>query len=86
MTLYTTMPLELVLDGMQAQPGPFVEITRGEVTMQVRPTAPGVGTIVRLLSAPLDQYLNPEYMPGRSIYYAAEASDESDTVQAGLGM
>lgn len=86
MTIYTTMPLELVLDGMQADPGPFVEITHGEVTMQVRPTAPGVGTIVRLLSAPLDQYLNPEYAPGRSIHYFARPNHESDTDHAGLGM
>lgn len=86
MTLYTTMPLELVLDGMQTEPGPFIEITHGEVTMQVRPTAPGIGTIVRLLSAPLDHYLNPAYAPGQSVYYTAQANYESDTGQAGLRM
>lgn len=79
MTLYTTMPLELVLDGMQNDPGPFVEIEHDGMTMQVMPTAPGVGTIVRLLSAPLDRYLSPEYTPGRTIYYADRQPVVSDS-------
>ncbi|MFD0671676.1 YlzJ-like family protein [Cohnella sp. GCM10027633] len=86
MTLYTTMPLELVLDGMQNEPGPFVEIDHDGMTMQVMPTAPGVGTIVRLLSAPLERYLSPEYTPGRTIYYAARLPIVSDTVQEMPGL
>ncbi len=83
MTLYTIMPLELVLDGIGAEPGPFVELTFGGVTMQVRPTAPGVGTIERLLHAPLDRYLSPDYAPGRTVYYADPAPVVSDTGHAG---
>ncbi|MFC5532516.1 YlzJ-like family protein [Cohnella yongneupensis] len=86
MMLYTTMPLELVMDGFQTEPGPFLEIEHEGMTMQVLPTAPGVGTIVRLLSAPLDRYLSPEYSPGRTIYFARQAKPVSDTEQAGLGM
>lgn len=82
MTLYTTMPLELVLDGMQNDPGPFIEIEYNGMTMQVQPTAPGVGTIVRLLSAPLERYLSPEYTPGRTVYYADQPYVVSDTGQA----
>jgi hypothetical protein len=69
MTLYTTMPLELVLDGIQNEPGPFVEVTIQGVTLQLLPVAPGIGRIVRLLSAPLDCYLRSEYEPGQIICF-----------------
>ncbi|MCD9023423.1 YlzJ-like family protein [Cohnella silvisoli] len=69
MTLYTAMPLELVLDGIQNEPGPFVEVTIQGVTMQLQPVAPGIGRIVRLLAAPLSCYLLPEYLPGRTICF-----------------
>lgn len=69
MTLYTAMPLELVLDGIQNEPGPFMEVTTRGVTMQLLPIAPGIGRIVRLLSAPLDCYLLPEYAPGQPICF-----------------
>jgi hypothetical protein len=68
-TLYTAMPLELVLDGIQNEPGPFVEVTIRGVTVQLAPLAPGIGRIVRLLSAPLDYYLRTEYAPGQTICY-----------------
>lgn len=86
MTLYTTMPLELVLDGIGNEPGPFLELTLDGVTMQVRPAGPGVGTIERLLHAPLDRYLSPDYAPGRTVYYAAQPPDVSDAGQTGLGI
>jgi hypothetical protein len=69
LTLYTIMPLELVLDGVQSEPGPFVEVTIQGVTMQIMPTAPGIGRIIRLLSAPLDYYLRSEYTPGQTICF-----------------
>jgi hypothetical protein len=71
MTLYTPMPLELVLDGFGNNPGPILEVTVGALTMQVAPFTPGVGRIIRLLSAPLSCYLRPEYEPGQLIYYGA---------------
>lgn len=69
MTLYTTMPLELVLDGMQNEPGPFIEVTVQGATLQLFPIAPGIGRIIRLVSAPLDYYLRSEYCPGQTICY-----------------
>jgi len=74
MTLYTAMPLELVLDGVGNEPGPFVEAMVHGMTMQLVPVAPGMGRIVRLLSAPLDNYLKPEYAPGSTIAYAADTT------------
>lgn len=69
MSLYTVMPHELVFDGWDHAPGPFLDITVRGVTMRVRPVAPGIGTIERLLSAPLDCYLKPEFAPGQTVSY-----------------
>ncbi|QMV40108.1 YlzJ-like family protein [Cohnella cholangitidis] len=69
MTIYTAMPMELVLDGIQNEPGPFVEVTVQGVMMQLIPIAPGMGKIVRLLSAPLNCYLSTEYAPGQTVCY-----------------
>ncbi|TJY43130.1 hypothetical protein E5161_04320 [Cohnella pontilimi] len=80
MTLYTAMPLELVLDGAGQEPGPFVDLSIGGVTMRVLPIAPGLGRIERLLSAPLDYYLKPEYSPGQTIAYG-ERSIQADYTQ-----
>ncbi|MBW7453636.1 YlzJ-like family protein [Paenibacillus sepulcri] len=74
MTLYTTMPLELVLDGMDEQPGPYVDITIGNVRMQIEPISPGIGKIVRLLECPLDAYLQPQYSPGTVILFGSRSS------------
>jgi hypothetical protein len=70
MTIYTAVPLELVLDGIQNEPGPFAEVTVRGMKMQVEPIAPGIGRIVRLLDAPLNSYLRPELTPGSTVHYA----------------
>lgn len=77
MILYTTMPLELVLDGVKETPAPTVELTLGAVKMQIAPVAPGIGRIVRLVQAPLDCYLLPQYEPGRLVSYAAQGTAAS---------
>jgi hypothetical protein len=70
MTLYTNMPLELVLDGFQADRGPYAEVMVSGVLLQVEPIHPGIGKIVRLLDGPLDSYLRPELNPGNLISYS----------------
>lgn len=74
MTIYTAVPLELVLDGFQNEPGPFVEVTVRGIKMQVEPLSPGIGRIVRLLDAPLQSYLRPELTPGSTIHYAEQGT------------
>lgn len=76
MTIYTSMPLELVLDGIGNDPAPMVEVRRGELTMLLAPVAPGVGRIERLLTAPLDYYLRPEYAPGSLVYYGSPGMEQ----------
>ncbi|CAM3947882.1 YlzJ-like family protein [Cohnella lubricantis] len=82
MTIHTCMPLELVLDGFQNEPAPMVEVRRGELTMLLAPVAPGVGRIVRLLSAPLDIYLQPEYAPGSLVYYGTPGIEQKPEAPA----
>ncbi|WP_419873153.1 YlzJ-like family protein [Candidatus Pristimantibacillus sp. PTI5] len=69
MTLYTNMPLELVLEGFNDEMENLQEIWSNGVKMQVMPVAPGMGKIVRLLECQLDDYLNPKFMPGNIIHY-----------------
>lgn len=70
--LYTSVPLEVVLNGLNEQPGPFVDIAIGGIRMQVEPLSPGIGRIVRLLECPLDAYLQPDLTPGTVIAYGAQ--------------
>jgi hypothetical protein len=69
MSLYTALPLELVLDGFNRDPGPFVDLTIQGITMRVLPVAPGIGKIERLLSAPLDCYLMQQFSPGQTVCF-----------------
>jgi hypothetical protein len=74
MTLYTIVPEELIWDDQRPQPPRTVEVRRGDLLIQVAPVAPGMGTIVRLLQAPLDAYLRPELAPGQTLYYAGDST------------
>ncbi|MBP3965196.1 YlzJ-like family protein [Paenibacillus lignilyticus] len=74
MTIYSTMPLELVYDGINHQPGPYVSIKIGDVQLQIESVTPGVGRIVRLLDGPLDAYLRPELSPGTLIAFGHPSS------------
>ncbi|MFD1952926.1 YlzJ-like family protein [Paenibacillus thailandensis] len=71
MTIYTSMPLEVVLDGIHNDKRSFHEIWVGGIHMQVEPVAPGVGRIVRLLQCDLEHYLNPMLAPGTIVHYGA---------------
>lgn len=69
MTLHTTMPLELVLQGIDEKIEPMQEVWARGVRMQVIPVAPGMGRIVRLLDCSLHDYLEPTLSPGTIIHY-----------------
>ncbi|MDI4646150.1 YlzJ-like family protein [Cohnella hashimotonis] len=75
MTLYTPMPLELVLEGWSDGQEPMIEVEYGTLRMLLTPVAPGVGKLVRLVSAPLDTYLLPAFEPGKLIYFGAASSN-----------
>lgn len=75
MTLYTPMPLELVLEGWSDASQSMIEVELGSLRMLLTPVAPGVGKLVRLVSAPLDAYLMPALEPGKLIYFGAAPSN-----------
>jgi len=66
MILWTPMPLELVLEGLEdMRPGECSQISHGGVSMLVEKTGDGRNKIVRLLSTDPADYLNQDYCPGR---------------------
>ncbi|OMF36749.1 hypothetical protein BK133_08895 [Paenibacillus sp. FSL H8-0548] len=69
MTIYTNMPLEAVFEGINEEMGQYQEVWSNGVRMQVTPVAPGMGKIVRLIDCSLDDYLDPNLMPGMIIHY-----------------
>lgn len=69
MTIYTSLPIELVLEGLNRDMEPHQEVWVNGVFMQVEPVAPGMGKIVRLLQCSLDDYLNPALAPGSIVMY-----------------
>ncbi|SFB43156.1 YlzJ-like protein [Cohnella sp. OV330] len=75
MTLYTPMPLELVLEGWSDGQEPMIEVEYGALRMLLTPVAPGVGKLVRLVAAPLNAYLLPAFEPGKLIYFGAAPSN-----------
>lgn len=72
MTLYTSLPIELVMQGIEDEVEPMQEIWALGVKMQIMPIAPGKGKIVRLLECKLDDYLNPNLSPGMIVQYGIQ--------------
>lgn len=69
MTLYTTMPLEVVLDGLHQEREADLEVEINGILMQVAPVDASSARIVRLLRCSLNDYLDPAYAPGQMIHY-----------------
>lgn len=69
MTIYTNMPLEVVLEGFNEKMELHQEVWVNGIRMQVAPVAPGIGKIVRLLDCSLHDYLNPSLSPGSIVHY-----------------
>ncbi|QHT60754.1 hypothetical protein GXP70_12890 [Paenibacillus lycopersici] len=73
MTIYSTMPLELVFEGIHQQPGPYVTVQAGDVRLQLEAVSPGIGRIVRIMDGPLDAFLRSELTPGTLVAYGPSA-------------
>lgn len=67
---YTVLPLEAVLEGIDHEDFPRpIEIAVNGVAMEVQPINAQQATIVRLISCNPQDYLNPQYAPGRMIEF-----------------
>jgi hypothetical protein len=68
MLLYTAMPLELVLDGIDRKYN-FKEIDVDGIKLIIEPIDINHGKIVRLISTNPQDYLNSELSPGKIIEF-----------------
>jgi hypothetical protein len=67
--LYTLMPLETVLEGIDKK-YEYKEIDVDGVTLVVESVGINQGKIVRLLSSDPQDYLNPSFSPGKIITFS----------------
>ncbi|MHB1125532.1 MAG: YlzJ-like family protein [Bacillota bacterium] len=68
MVLYTVMPMEMVLEGMDQQRD-WVETEYEGIIMQVEPLKLGEARVVRIFSTDPQDFLNPRYQPGAVINF-----------------
>ena len=71
MILYTIMPPEVVLEGMNQPVKPPQEIDLGNVKLLVETMGLNQGKVVRLISTDPQDYLNPNFQPGSIIDFKA---------------
>ncbi|NLU09586.1 MAG: hypothetical protein GXW90_01325 [Tepidanaerobacter acetatoxydans] len=71
MLLYTTMPLEIVLDGIYKK-REYKEIDTNGVKLIVECIGINQGKIVRLLSSNPQDFLNPNFFPGKIITFSLQ--------------
>lgn len=67
--LFTVVPLEDVLEGIEDDPVPTVEMAVGGVTMELELEEDFQAKIVRVISTDPRDYLNPSFQPGSTIYW-----------------
>lgn len=73
MIIYSTMPAEIIFENFdQMEKTEVREVKMGGITMLVEPTGAYEGKIVRLISPDPQDYLNPSYAPGQTIYFRPE--------------
>lgn len=65
--LFTVVPLEDVLDGMENDPVPTVEMSVGGVTMELELEENFQAKVVRVISTDPRDYLNSSFQPGSTI-------------------
>jgi precorrin-4 methylase len=70
MIIYSVMPMELVLEGMdQKEEIRYMDIMLNGIQMQVQPLNERQASIVRIISGDPQVYLNPDYYPGKLIEF-----------------
>ncbi|WP_235589067.1 YlzJ-like family protein [Tepidibacillus decaturensis] len=69
MIFYSTIPIETVFDGFDQMKLNYKEVQMGHMTMVVEPTSDYQAKIVRLISPVAQDYLNPKYQPGQTLYF-----------------
>ncbi|MCU6795395.1 MULTISPECIES: YlzJ-like family protein [Paenibacillus] len=69
MTLYTIMPMEVVMSGLDSMDTASMDIKVNGVELEVQQLNATQATIVRLRSGNPQDYLNPNYSPGKIVEF-----------------
>jgi len=70
MILYTVLPLEDVLDGIEEDPTPTMMISVDGISLEVEQLGGFEARVVRVLSTDPEHYLSPNCQPGTVINLA----------------
>lgn len=62
--LYTVVPIEDVLEGIETEPTPTMELVIGGVLMELEPMGDFQALVVRVISSNPQDYLVPHHQPG----------------------
>jgi hypothetical protein len=65
--LWTALPVELVVEGMEPVAEPTVEMAVEGRLLLVRPGPDGTGSVERLISCSPQDYLDPRWQPGARV-------------------
>ncbi|HBG01960.1 MAG TPA: hypothetical protein DDW87_10365 [Firmicutes bacterium] len=68
MILYTVLPIEDVLEGVEEDPVSTLELVMGGLTLEVEPLGGFQARIVRVLSTDPNDFLLPHSQPGAIIH------------------
>lgn len=69
MVLYTSMPLEIVLDGIDKK-YEYQEVQVNGIKLVIEPIGLNQGKIVRMISSNPQDFLNTNYSPGKIITFS----------------
>ena len=69
MMLFTVIPLDDVLEGMEEAPVPTVVMSIGGVTLELEPGENFQAKVVRVISTDPSHYLNSSYKPGSIVHW-----------------
>ncbi|KZE82228.1 hypothetical protein AV654_09265 [Paenibacillus elgii] len=75
---YSILPLETVYEGIEEMKSSTVDIVMNGVRMQVEPVNAQQAKIVRLISCNPQDFLNPQYAPGRMIEFQPMARESGE--------
>jgi hypothetical protein len=64
---YAAFPLELIFEGCESYVPEYLRIPFARGCLVVEPLSPTEVRIVQLISSDLQDYLNPQFQPGRVI-------------------
>ncbi|WP_461365095.1 YlzJ-like family protein [Candidatus Darwinibacter acetoxidans] len=66
--LYTVLPLEEVLEGLEEDPPRTIQLAVGEITVEAEPLGSFQARVVRVLSTDPRHFLEPHCQPGSIIH------------------